>query len=80
MSAREHARQQSGSFLVRCWVERGEVEDQPEVLRVYVRNLRSGEEYYIGGLAEVGQLLQRALDESAEGAAGTGDLTQSEVG
>lgn len=80
MSARQQVGQQTGSFLVRCWVERREVKDQPEVLRVYVRNLRTGEEHYISDPAEVGQLLQRSLGQGGEEAGSSEPLERSEAG
>lgn len=61
-------RQLSSSFLVRCWVEPREAEDEPEVLRVYVRNLRTQEEHYINDPATVGAVLRRDLLQARENA------------
>jgi protein-L-isoaspartate O-methyltransferase len=56
----------SDSFLVRCWKEPREVEDQPDIVRVYVRNLRTGEEHYLKEPSLVGELVERGLQQAAD--------------
>ena len=69
---------QSGSFLVRCWAEPRELDGEPEVLRVYVRNLRTGEEHYIGDPASLGEMLLReAQAETERGAGGRAHRAQT---
>ena len=80
MTDRLHARQQSGSFLVRCWAEPREVAGQPEVMRIYVRDLRSGEEHYISDPSSLGEMLQRGLQEARSDTSipsGTEERTQA---
>lgn len=74
MTDQLNARQQSGSFLVRCWAEPREVAGQPEVVRIYVRNLRSGEEHYISDPSSLGEMLQRGL----QGAGHAGSVSGAE--
>ena len=50
--SREH---QSGSFLLRVWEENGEA---PRV-RVFIRNLKTGEEQYLGDLDQLGETVLR---------------------
>lgn len=73
---------QSSSFLVRCWVEPREVSDEPEIMRVYVRNLQTGEEQYVNSPSQLGELLQRELHQQAAGrqAVEPGMLSRSEAG
>ncbi len=63
MNGRRQARQTSDSFLVRCWKEPREVDDRPDVVRVYVRNLRTGEEHYLNDASRVGELVERGLQQ-----------------
>ena len=56
----------SDSFLVRCWKEPREVDDQPDVVRVYVRNLRTGEEHYLNEASQIGELIERGLQENVD--------------
>ena len=65
MAGRRQERQKSDSFLVRCWREPREVDGQPAVLRVYVRNLRTGEEHYLNDASQIGELVERGLDPAA---------------
>lgn len=52
---------QAASFLVRVWQERrGEAGAEP-VLRVYVRNLRTGEEQYLRDLDRLAEPIRRHL-------------------
>jgi hypothetical protein len=66
MTGRLDEKQVTDSFLVRCWVEPREVADQPEVVRVYVRNLRTGEEHYLNEPSQVGELVERHLQQTAD--------------
>ena len=65
MTEGRHKHKMSDSFLVRCWKEPREVAGQADVIRFYVRNLRTGEEHYISESSQVGGLLERGLQESA---------------
>lgn len=80
MTGRLLERQMSDSFLVRCWIEPREVADQPEVLRVYVRNLKSGEEHYLNEPGQIGQVIERGLRHVAGVAAESADSPKFEVG
>jgi hypothetical protein len=80
MINRSHSQLEGGSFLVRCWLEPRELANQPEVLRVYVRNLRTGEESYIGSPAELGELLERSLRVAREEADSPREVSRSEAG
>ena len=75
-----HARQQCGSFLVRCWAEPREVAGQPEVVRIYVRDLRSGEEHYISDPSRLGEMLQRGLQEAGREASISGAEERTQAG
>jgi hypothetical protein len=55
---REH---QSGSFLLRIWSEQGEA---PRV-RVFIRNLKTGEEQYLGDLDQLGDTVLRQFQQRA---------------
>ena len=68
MAGRRQERQMSDSFLVRCWKEPREVDDQPDVVRVYVRNLRTGEEHYLNEAAHIGELIERGLQQDVDSA------------
>ena len=61
MTGRRQNGQMSDSFLVRCWREPREVDGQPEIVRVYVRNLRTGEEHYLNEAAQIGELVERGM-------------------
>jgi hypothetical protein len=78
MTGRRHERQTSDSFLVRCWKEPREVDDQPDVVRVYIRNLRTGEEHYLNDVAQVGELVERGLQ--TDGEAGAGEDNERSLG
>lgn len=47
----------SNSYLVRVWQENGKEAD----LRFYLRDLKTGEERYLGDAKRVGELLTRGL-------------------
>lgn len=80
MTGRRRERQMNDSFLVRCWKEPREDADQPDVVRVYVRNLRTGEEHYLNDPAQVGELVERGLQQAADPAGRTGAGRSIEVG
>ena len=47
-TTRTHGAFQSGSFLLRVWTEGREIEGQTPETRVFVRNLKTGTEQYLG--------------------------------
>lgn len=51
----------SQSFLVRMWVEPREVAGETQPVRVYVRNLKTGEETYVRDPADLGPYLSRQV-------------------
>lgn len=58
----------SGSFLLRVWTENREVDGEPASVRVFLRNLKTGEEHYLGELDQLGEAVLRQfkrLDEDA---------------
>lgn len=65
MAVRSQDKQLSDSFLVRCWMEPREMADQPDIVRVYVRNLRTGEEHYLNQPSQVGEVVERGLQQAA---------------
>ena len=80
MTGRRTGRQMSDSFLVRCWMEPREVADQPDVVRVYVRNLRTGEEHYLNDASQIGELVERGLQQAADQAVESQDRRGVEAG
>lgn len=54
--SREHP---SGSFLVRIWSEPREAEGEAPRVRVFLRNLKTGEETYLGDLDQLGDTVLR---------------------
>ena len=80
MKARIQDQQVSDSFLVRCWREPRELADQPDIVRVYVRNLRTGEEHYLNQPSQVGEVVERGLQEAAAEAARTAVERGSKAG
>lgn len=79
-----HDEHHSSSFLVRIWPEARETGAAAAPLRVYVRDLRTGEEHYLADPEEVGRLLvrqaraeARAADDRERPAASGGDPTGS---
>ena len=80
MTTGHHEKQMSDSFLVRCWKEPREVADQPDVVRVYVRNLRTGEEHYLNEPSQVGELVERGLQQVADPARESTDRPSLGVG
>ena len=51
---------QSGSFLVRFWVEPSDAAGEP-VLRGCIKNLKTGEEHYVDDPGKVGDLVRGHL-------------------
>jgi hypothetical protein len=49
----------SGSFLLRIWTETREVDGEPPRVRVFLRNLKTGEEQYLGDLDQLGDTVLR---------------------
>ena len=70
----------SDSFLVRCWKEPREVDDRPDVHRVYVRNLRTGEEHYLNEASQIGELIERGLQRGSEPASAADDERSYQAG
>jgi len=64
------AGRQSCSFLVRLWLESRNDDDEQQPVRIYLRNLLSGKEHYLADLAEVGELLERAVQNNQQTADG----------
>lgn len=58
-TSREH---QSGSFLIRVWSEGREADGQPSPVRVFLRNLKTGEERYLGDLDQLGETVLRQFE------------------
>jgi len=54
---------QSGSFLVRIWTETREVEGEPPRVRVFLRNLKTGQEHYLGDLDQLGEAVLRQFQQ-----------------
>ncbi len=79
MNAERHTTHQTSSFLVRCWAEPREQESREPVVRVYVRNLKTGKEQYLSSPIEVAELLLRDVEERRQReVAGDDDLGESE--
>ncbi|MFZ3561344.1 MULTISPECIES: hypothetical protein [unclassified Streptomyces] len=49
-------------FLVDVWVEPREVDTLPALIRARVRDLATGEEYYVGSFAELERIVDARLD------------------
>ena len=49
----------SGSFLLRIWSEPRETEGETPRVRVFLRNLKTGEETYLGDLDQLGDTVLR---------------------
>lgn len=61
---------QSGSFLLRIWTEGREIEGEAPKTRVYMRNLKTGEEQYLGDLDQLGEEVLRQFQQNS-GTAGS---------
>lgn len=60
---REHP---SGSFLLRIWSEPREAEGETPRVRVFLRNLKTGEESYLGDLDQLGDTVLRQFQVTDE--------------
>jgi hypothetical protein len=60
----------SGSFLIRIWTEKREVDGEPPRVRVFLRNLKTGEEHYLGDLDQLGETVLRQFQHADPSAAG----------
>jgi len=56
----------SGSFLIRIWTETREVDGEPPRVRVFLRNLKTGEEHYLGDLDQLGETVLRQFQKVDE--------------
>lgn len=63
----------SNSYLVRVWRETGEDAD----IRLYLRDLETGEERYIGDAERLGEILASASRENEDERAKRGDAAQA---
>jgi len=54
----------SGSFLLRIWSEEREIDGLTPKVRVFMRNLKTGEEHYLGDLDQIGGELLRQFQQS----------------
>jgi hypothetical protein len=53
------------SWLVRCWAEPREEPHGTPVLRIYVRDLKTGEERYLSDPRELGKLALRKMRDAS---------------
>lgn len=60
---KKRSRSQSGSFLVRFWVEPSAGPGE-QALRGCIRNLQTGEEQYLNDPGKIGDLVLRHLDKA----------------
>jgi hypothetical protein len=63
MASREHP---SGSFLIRVWSENQDNGEPPRV-RIFMRNLKTGEEQYLGDLDQIGETVLRQFQQRMDG-------------
>lgn len=50
---------QSGSFLIRIWEENREIAGEAPKMRVFMRNLKTGDEHYLGDIGNLGEAVLR---------------------
>jgi hypothetical protein len=55
---------QSGSFLLRIWAEGREIDGEAPKMRVFMRNLKTGEEHYLGDLDQLGEEVLRQFQQN----------------
>jgi hypothetical protein len=55
---------QSGSFLLRIWTEGREIEGETPKTRVFMRNLKTGQEHYLGDLDQLGDEVLRQFQQT----------------
>lgn len=60
------AAHQSGSFLVRLWTEPASAAGGQPRVRIFLRNLKTGEETYLGDLDQLGETVLRQFQGPAE--------------
>lgn len=60
---------QSGSFLLRIWTEGREIEGENPKNRVFMRNLKTGEEQYLGDLDQLGDEVLRQFQQAQQNGA-----------
>ena len=73
--ARQQGPLQSGSFLLRIWQEGREIDGEAPKMRVFMRNLKTGEEHYLGDLDQLGEEVLRQFQQDGrivEGPPGQG--------
>jgi len=68
--ARSKEGYQSGSFLLRIWEEGREIEGEAPKMRVFMRNLKTGEEHYLGDLDQLGDEVLRQFQQNGHGSGG----------
>ena len=62
--ARSSEASQSGSFLLRIWEEGREIDGEAPKMRVFMRNLKTGEEHYLGDLDQLGEEVLRQFQQT----------------
>lgn len=62
----------SGSFLLRIWAEGREIEGEAPKMRVFMRNLKTGEEHYLGDLDQLGEEVLRQFQQNGRPTSGKG--------
>lgn len=67
---RRVSRDSSGSFLLRVWSEPREMSNEPPRVRVFLRNLKTGEEHYLGDLDQLGEAVLRQFQHADPSAVG----------
>jgi hypothetical protein len=69
---------QSGSFLLRIWQEGREIEGETPKMRVFMRNLKTGEEHYMGDLDQLGEEVLRQFQQNGHPADGPTQKKQNQ--
>lgn len=62
-SGKNQEAHQSGSFLLRIWTEGREIAGETPKTRVFMRNLKTGEEQYLGDLDQLGDEVLRQFQQ-----------------
>lgn len=68
--SQQGSKSQSGSFLLRIWTEEREIEGQDPKTRVFLRNLKTGEEHYLGDLDQLGEEVLRQFQQNGHSTSG----------
>lgn len=71
-AARSAEGHQSGSFLIRIWEENREIDGESPTMRVFMRNLKTGDEHYLGDLDQLGEAVLRQYQQLGALANGNG--------